>query len=75
MTNAKPICVPPDGNRSVEPTGNVRIRVSGNDNGGAVAVLEFQTKPDDGAFLHVHHVEWFYALEGEYDIKVGDEIF
>ena len=77
MTSAKPIFVPPKGNRSVEPTGSIRSRVSGDDNSGAVAVLEFLTKPDDGAFLHVHHVEneWFYALEGEYDIKVGNEIF
>jgi len=77
IPSAKPIFVPPEGNRSDEPTGNIKIRVSGSDNGGAVAVLEVQTKPDDGAPLHVHHVEneWFYALEGQYDIKVGDEIF
>ncbi len=43
MPNAKPIFVPPDGNRSAEPTGNIKIRVSGNDNGGAVAVVEVQT--------------------------------
>jgi mannose-6-phosphate isomerase-like protein (cupin superfamily) len=77
ITNAKAIFVPPEGNRSAEPTGNIKIRVSGNDNGGAVAVVEVQTNPDDGAPLHVHHVqnEWFYAFAGEYDIKVGDEIF
>jgi hypothetical protein len=51
MTSAKPIFVPPEGNRSVEPTGNVGIRVSGIDIGGTVAVFEFQTKPDDGALL------------------------
>ena len=73
----KPILVPPEGNRSTEPTGNIKIRVSGNDNGGAVAVLEVRTKADDGALLHVHHVEneWFYALDGEYDIQGGNEIF
>ena len=27
--------------------------------------------------VHVHHVEneWFYAIEGEYEVKVGDDIF
>jgi mannose-6-phosphate isomerase-like protein (cupin superfamily) len=74
---AKPIFVPPGGNRSAEPTGDVRIKVSGADTGGAVAVLEVQTDPDFSTPLHVHHVEneWFYAIEGEYDVKVGDDIF
>ena len=77
MTSAQPIFVPPDGNLSAASTGNIKIRMSGNDNGGAVAVLEMQTNTDDGSPLHVHHVEneWFYALEGEYDIQVGKKIF
>jgi mannose-6-phosphate isomerase-like protein (cupin superfamily) len=74
---AKPIFVPPDGNRSAEPTGDIRIKVSGADTGGAVAVLEVRTDPDFGTPVHVHHVEneWFYAIDGEYEIKVGDDIF
>jgi mannose-6-phosphate isomerase-like protein (cupin superfamily) len=74
---AKPIFVPPDGNRSAEPTGDIRIKVSGADTGGAVAVLEVRTDPDFGTPVHVHHVEneWFYAIEGEYEVKVGDNIF
>lgn len=74
---AKPIFVPPDGNRSAEPTGEVKIKVSGADTGGAVAVLEVQTNPDFGTPLHVHHIEneWFYAIRGEYEVKVGDDIF
>jgi mannose-6-phosphate isomerase-like protein (cupin superfamily) len=74
---AKPIFVPPDGNRSADPTGDVRIKVSGAGTGGAVAVLEVRTSPDFSTPVHVHHVEneWFYAIEGEYEVKVGDEIF
>ena len=74
---AKPIFVPPDGNRSAEPTGDIRIKLSGADTGGAVAVLEVRTDPDFGTPVHVHHVEneWFYAIEGEYEVKVGDNIF
>src|SRR6516225_7182661 len=74
---AKPIFVPPDGNRSAEPTGDIRIKLSGADTGGAVAILEVHTDPDFSTPIHVHHVEneCFYAIEGEYEVKVGDEIF
>ena len=74
---AKPIFVPPHGNRSTVPTGDIRIKVSGADTGGAVAVLEVTTDPDFSTPVHVHHVEneWFYAIEGEYEVTVGDEVF
>jgi mannose-6-phosphate isomerase-like protein (cupin superfamily) len=74
---AKPIFVPPDVNRSTEPSGNIRIKLSGSDTCGLVAVLEVQTAPGFGTPVHVHHVEneFFYAIEGEYEVKVGDEIF
>jgi mannose-6-phosphate isomerase-like protein (cupin superfamily) len=51
----------------------IAVKVSGDDTGGAMAVLEVRTAVDAGPSLHVHHVEneWFYALEGEYDIQVG----
>jgi len=40
-------------------------------------VLEVATEVDAGSPLHVHHIEneWFYALEGEYDIQLGDHVF
>ena len=74
---AKPVFVPHDGNRSAEPTGDIRIKLSGADTGGAVAVLEVQTDPDFSTPVHVHHIEneCFYAIEGEYEIKVGEETF
>ena len=73
----RPIFVPPDGNRSSKPTGDIRIKLSGADTGGAVAILEVHTDPDFSTPIHVHHVEdeCFYAIEGEYEVKVGDEIF
>jgi mannose-6-phosphate isomerase-like protein (cupin superfamily) len=63
--------------RSADEIGNITIKVSGADNGGAIAVLEVSTVVDSGAPLHIHHVEneWFYVLEGEYDIQVGDRLF
>jgi mannose-6-phosphate isomerase-like protein (cupin superfamily) len=74
---AKPVFVPRDGNRSAEPTGDIRVKLSGTDTGGAVAVLEVQTDPDFSTPVHVHHIEneCFYAIEGEYEVKVGEEIF
>jgi mannose-6-phosphate isomerase-like protein (cupin superfamily) len=70
----QPFSLPPGGSRS---SGRIAVKVSGKDNGGAFAVLEVPTAMGSGPPLHVHHVEneWFYALEGEYDIQVGDQIF
>jgi quercetin dioxygenase-like cupin family protein len=66
--------VPPGGSRS---SGKIAVKVSGRDNSGAFTVLEVATEVDAGSPLHVHHIEneWFYALEGEYDIQVGDQVF
>ena len=72
--------VPPGGSHDPDLTGagrHITVKVSGADNGGAFAVLEVPTVVDAGSPLHVHHVEneFFYALEGEYDIQVGAQIF
>jgi quercetin dioxygenase-like cupin family protein len=72
--------VPPGGSRSrgkVASSGKISVKVSGKDNAGAFAVLEVATEVDAGSPLHVHHIEneWFYALEGEYDIQVGDQVY
>jgi len=76
MTNMSQtlFAVPRGGSRS---TGRIAVKVSGKDNDGAFAVLEVPTPPDSGPSLHTHRIEneWFYALEGEYDIKVGDQIY
>jgi len=68
-----PFTVSRGGSRS---TGRIAIKVSGKDTDGSFAVLEVATPPDSGPSLHTHHIEneWFYVLEGEYDIKVGDQI-
>lgn len=66
--------MPPGGSRS---SGRIAVKVSGRDNGGAFTALEVATEVDAGSPLHVHHIEneWFYALQGEYDIQVGDQVF
>ena len=70
------VLVAPGGTRY--PTGGpISVKVSGTDSGGALAVIEVPTAVDSGPSLHIHHVEneWFYALEGEYDIQVGEQVF
>jgi mannose-6-phosphate isomerase-like protein (cupin superfamily) len=79
-TEQRPFFVRPGEGREGDTfTGRHRIlvKVSGADTGGALAALEVRTAVDSGPSLHVHHVEneWFYALEGAYDIQVGAEIF
>jgi mannose-6-phosphate isomerase-like protein (cupin superfamily) len=57
--------------------GKVTVKVSGRDTDGAFAIVEVPTPMGYGPPLHRHHVEneWFYALEGEYDVQVADSIF
>lgn len=67
------------GSRSTEPaapTGQISVKVSGTDTGGAFAVFEVPTVPLAGPPLHLHHTEneWFYTLDGEHDFQVGDKI-
>ena len=55
--------------------GHMECKVSGKDNGGAMAIFEALTHEADRPVKHLHHDqdEWFYVLEGEYEMHVGDE--
>ena len=69
-----------EGSRSTEPavpTGQLSVKVSGTDTGGAFAVFEVPTVPFAGPPLHLHHTEneWFYVLGVEHDFQVGDKIY
>ena len=68
------------GSRPTEPavpTGQLSVKVSGTDTGGAFAVFEVPTVPFAGPPLHLHHTEneWFYVLGVEHDFQVGDKIY
>lgn len=68
------------GNHATEPTvlaGQLSVKVSGTDTGGAFAVFEVPTVPFAGPPLHLHHTEneWFYTLDGEHDFQVGDRTY
>lgn len=76
-TNA--FVVPDAGGRAVHVLGNeIKIKISSRDTGGAFAVFEGQTRPQQGPPLHRHpeHDEWWYIVEGEYKFEVdGREIY
>jgi mannose-6-phosphate isomerase-like protein (cupin superfamily) len=52
-------------------------KVSGKDTAGSWSMFEAHWSLKGGPPLHVHQVEdeWFYVIEGEYVVQVGDERF
>jgi mannose-6-phosphate isomerase-like protein (cupin superfamily) len=53
----------------------IDIKVSTLDTDGALSVAEITSLHKGGPARHLHHAqdEWFYVLEGEYVIEVGEE--
>ena len=53
----------------------IDIKVSTLDTDGALSVAEITSLQKGGPGRHVHHEqdEWFYVVEGEYVIEVGEE--
>jgi mannose-6-phosphate isomerase-like protein (cupin superfamily) len=53
----------------------IDIKVSTLDTGGGLSVAEITSLHKGGPARHLHHEqdEWFYVLEGEYVIEVGEE--
>src|SRR5215204_5505411 len=53
----------------------IDIKVSTLDTGGGLCVTEITSLQKGGPARHLHHGqdEWFYVLEGEYVIEVGEE--
>ncbi len=51
------------------------IKISGDDTDGEYGLVEAVVRKGDGSPWHVHHEEdeWFYVLEGEFTVYVGDE--
>jgi quercetin dioxygenase-like cupin family protein len=52
-----------------------RFLLRAEDTGGLFSLIEFTTEPGGGPPLHIHasEDEAFYVLEGEYQIRVGDD--
>lgn len=57
--------------------GGTTVRITSRQTGGAYCVCEMTTKPGDGVPLHVHDrdEEFYYILEGAYEIQAGDNQF
>ncbi len=71
-----PIVHPPGGGKAVGVLGyTTTFKVMSEQTGGAYAILEQIIPPHHGPPLHVHkhETEIFYVLEGEFEIRVGDE--
>src|SRR5215212_6477843 len=53
----------------------IDIKVSTLDTGGALSVAEITSLHKGGPARHLHHEqdEWFYIVEGEHVIEVGEE--
>ena len=69
-----PIFVPPLKSRS---QGGTTVRISSRQTEDAYCVCEMTTMPGDGVSLHVHDrdEEFYYILEGAYQMQAGDERF
>ncbi len=52
------------------------VKVSAEQTGGLLSILEITAPPNEEAPLHVHHHEdeSFWILEGEVTLEVGDEV-
>src|SRR5260221_7716341 len=53
------------------------VRISSRETDGAYCVCEMTTMPGDGVSRHVHDrdEEFYYILEGAYEMQAGDESF
>jgi mannose-6-phosphate isomerase-like protein (cupin superfamily) len=64
------------GQREIRPTRTlIDIKVSTLDTNGALSVAEIASLHKGGPARHLHHEqdEWFYVVEGQYVIEVGEE--
>jgi quercetin dioxygenase-like cupin family protein len=59
-----------------DPDRPVLVKASGEDTGGAFAVLEETVGPGGGGPLHVHRDsdELIYVLEGEFRFRIGEQL-
>lgn len=62
---------------SIGAKSSIDRKVSGKDTGGFWSMFEAHWSLKGGPPLHVHQGEdeWFYVMEGEYVVQVGDEKF
>ncbi len=53
----------------------IKIKLRGSDTGGLYSMIETEAPPGGGPPIHLHHREdeSFYVLEGEFEVRLGDQ--
>jgi quercetin dioxygenase-like cupin family protein len=77
MTDPRGYALPPDGGREILFRGTrMHVKV-GHTEGAAYSLIEMAHPPNVGPALHRHPggPEAFYVLDGEYEIRCGDDTF
>jgi len=75
---SEPVMVPPAEGAVWQVLGDAVVcKISGDQTGGAYAVVETATPPGGGPPLHLHgrEDEFFYVLDGRLDIRCGNRTF
>jgi len=56
--------------------GRFDLKVSARDTGGELCIYDTERSSKGGPALHLHHAqdEWFYAIRGEFVVKVGGDV-
>jgi len=70
-----PIVLQPDEGKLLDVLGEIiTVKVAGEDTGGEYTILHEVSPPQGGPPLHLHHREdeAFYVLEGEYEVRCGE---
>jgi mannose-6-phosphate isomerase-like protein (cupin superfamily) len=77
LTPPAPFAVRSSEGERIAMRGNtVTLKATAAQTGGAVTFTEIEALPGGGPPLHVHAAEdeWFYVLEGTFDIVLGDDV-
>jgi quercetin dioxygenase-like cupin family protein len=72
-----PKVIKSEGGKTLNVLGDpVMIKLRGDETGGAFSQIIAGAEPNCGPPLHVHHNEdeTFYVLEGELEIRIGDQL-
>ncbi|HEV2357080.1 MAG TPA: cupin domain-containing protein [bacterium] len=65
------------GERRTTGVNSTDFKVSAQDSNGGLFVMEVTNRKKGGPSRHLHHNEdeWFYLIEGEYIVEVGEKFF
>jgi mannose-6-phosphate isomerase-like protein (cupin superfamily) len=73
--NLKPVIVTPDEGEAIRPFGlDMRVMLTTEQTGGALAAVHARHEPGEGPIDPVHYAkeEYFLVIEGKYEVTVGD---